>query len=95
MAPVRGQDAHRGPYPASCRPQAWAAASSVLVLQAALGLDADVPTGTLIVAPTFARHYGPLTVNGLQVNGEQLDVTVTTDGSVKLAAPEELTVTPG
>ncbi|MFD5840869.1 amylo-alpha-1,6-glucosidase [Streptomyces chartreusis] len=81
------------PYPASCRPQAWAAASSVLVLRAALGLDADVPAGTLTVAPTFARKYGPLTVNGLQITGDRLDVTLTADGSVNVSAPDGLSVT--
>ncbi|WP_307049710.1 amylo-alpha-1,6-glucosidase [Streptomyces achromogenes] len=84
------------PYPASCRPQAWAAASSVLVLRSALGLDADVPAGTLRVAPTFAAAYAPLTVTGLQVNGSRLDVTLTPDGSVNVTAPKGLQViTPG
>jgi hypothetical protein len=62
------------------------------VLQAALGLDADVPGGTVTVAPTFARTYGPLTVNGFQVNGNRLDVTVTADGSAQVTSPEELVV---
>ncbi|MDQ0836070.1 glycogen debranching enzyme [Streptomyces achromogenes] len=84
------------PYPASCRPQAWGAASSVLVLRSALGLDADVPAGTLTVAPTFAAAYAPLTVTGLQVNGSRLDVTLTPDGSVNVTAPKGLQViTPG
>ena len=80
------------PYPASCRPQAWAAASSVLVLRSALGLDAHVPAGTVTVAPAFASAYGPLTVTGLRVGGERLDVTVTADGEVDVTAPEGLTV---
>ncbi|MFI1331140.1 glycogen debranching N-terminal domain-containing protein [Streptomyces sp. NPDC020845] len=80
------------PYPASCRPQAWAAAASVQVLASALGLDADVPGGTVTVAPTFARAYGPLTVTGLQVGGGRLDVTLAADGSVSVTAPEGLTV---
>ncbi|MGW1006343.1 amylo-alpha-1,6-glucosidase [Streptomyces sp. NPDC002520] len=80
------------PYPASCRPQAWAATSAVLVLQAALGLSADVPGGTVTVNPAFAPQYGPLTVKGLQVGGEQLDVSVAADGSVNVTAPERLTV---
>ncbi|TQK45187.1 amylo-alpha-1,6-glucosidase [Streptomyces sp. SLBN-118] len=90
-----GSEAGTGPapYPASCRPQAWAAASSVLILQAALGLDADAPAGTVTVTPTFAHNYGPLTVTGLQVNGERLDVVVTADGSVQVTAPEALAVT--
>ncbi|MFP8960679.1 glycogen debranching N-terminal domain-containing protein [Streptomyces nanhaiensis] len=80
------------PYPASCRPQAWAAASSVLVLRAALGLDADVPGGTVTVAPAFASAFAPLTVTGLQVGGERLDVSVAADGSVEVTAPEGLNV---
>lgn len=80
------------PYPASCRPRAWAAASSVLVLQSALGLTAGVPAGT-IAAPTLARVYGPLTVNGLQVDGDRLAITVPADGTAQVTAPEGLTVT--
>ncbi|MFF3465058.1 amylo-alpha-1,6-glucosidase [Streptomyces sp. NPDC001984] len=80
------------PYPASCRPQAWAAASAVLVLRAALGLDADVPGGTITVAPGFARSYGPLTVTGLEVAGSRLDITLAADGTVHTVAPRGLTV---
>ncbi|WP_340558998.1 amylo-alpha-1,6-glucosidase [Streptomyces sp. GSL17-111] len=80
------------PYPASCRPQAWAATASVLVLRAALGLEADVPAGTLTVAPTFARNYGPLTVGGLRVGGDRLDVTVAADGAVQVTTPGTLAV---
>ncbi|MFH0243923.1 glycogen debranching N-terminal domain-containing protein [Streptomyces sp. HK10] len=80
------------PYPASCRPQAWAAASSVLVLRAALGLDADVPGGTVTVTPAFASSFTPLTVTGLQAGGERLDVSVAADGSVEVTAPEGLSV---
>ncbi|MDG9710828.1 amylo-alpha-1,6-glucosidase [Streptomyces sp. DH10] len=77
-------------YPASCRPQAWAATSAILVLQAALGLSADVPGGTVTVAPAFAATYAPLRVTGLQVGGDQLDVTVTADGTVNMTAPARL-----
>ncbi|MFJ8060946.1 glycogen debranching N-terminal domain-containing protein [Streptomyces sp. NPDC096142] len=83
------------PYPASCRPQAWAAAASVLVLQAALGLTADVPRGTVTVTPAFARDYAPLSVSGLQVDGRRLDVTVGADGRAEVSAPEGLAVTAG
>lgn len=80
------------PYPASCRPQAWAAAASVSVLQAALGLDADVPAGTVTVAPAFTTAYAPLTVTGLQVGQGELDITVAADGTVDVTAPDGLTV---
>ncbi|MFF4754390.1 amylo-alpha-1,6-glucosidase [Streptomyces sp. NPDC002514] len=83
------------PYPASCRPQAWAAASAVHVLRAGLGLEADVPGGTITVAPGFARAYGPLTVTGLEAGGERLDVTVAADGTVSTRAPKGLRVITG
>lgn len=56
------------PYPASCRPQAWSAASAGALTQALLGLDADVPAGTVTVRPPAVRIGGAgtrLHVNGL------------------------------
>ncbi|MFE4177421.1 glycogen debranching N-terminal domain-containing protein [Streptomyces sp. NPDC056909] len=85
-------DAWPSPYPASCRPQAWAAASSVLVLQSVLGLSADVPAGTLTVAPGFAEAYRPLTVRGLDVAGGRLDISVDADGTAHIEAPAGLEV---
>ncbi|MFE4832735.1 glycogen debranching N-terminal domain-containing protein [Streptomyces sp. NPDC056672] len=85
-------DAWPSPYPASCRPQAWAAASSVLVLQSVLGLSADVPGGTLTVAPGFAEAYRPLTVTGLDVAGGRLDISVDADGTAHIEAPAGLEV---
>ena len=70
-------------YPASCRPQAWAAAAPVAVLRAALGLEPDVPAGTVTVRPdpAFADWY-PLRVSGLRVAGAPLAVAVDADGTV-------------
>ncbi|MEV4973263.1 amylo-alpha-1,6-glucosidase [Streptomyces scopuliridis] len=85
-------DALPSPYPASCRPQAWAAASSVVVLQSALGLSADVPGGTLTVAPAFAEAYRPLKVEGLDVAGGRLDISVDADGTAHIEAPAGLEV---
>lgn len=39
------------PYPGSCSPQAWAAASVLLLLRANLGLDADVSGHRIFVRP--------------------------------------------
>ncbi|QNK81372.1 glycogen debranching N-terminal domain-containing protein [Nakamurella sp. PAMC28650] len=69
------------PYPASCRPQAWSAASAVVLLQTYLGLEADVPAGTVRISP--ADGIGALSVSGLQIAGSNLDVEVRADrGSV-------------
>ena len=68
------------PYPASCRPQAWSAASAVVLLQAMLGLAVDVPAGKVTVAP--APGTGALAVDGLRVAGADLDIAVDAAGRV-------------
>ncbi|MFJ7947752.1 glycogen debranching N-terminal domain-containing protein [Streptomyces sp. NPDC096354] len=85
-------DARPSPYPASCRPQAWAAASSVMILQSMLGLSADVPGGTLTVAPGIAEEYLPLKVEGLDIAGERLDISIDADGTAHIEAPNGLVV---
>ncbi|MGB7819468.1 MAG: glycogen debranching N-terminal domain-containing protein [Ornithinibacter sp.] len=81
------------PYPASCRPQAWAAASAGLVLTAALGLSADVPRGLVHLSPMREAPFGALTVEGLRVAGGALRVEVDAMGSVvDVEAPSGITV---
>ncbi len=80
-------------YPASCRPQAWAAAAPVTMLVAALGLRPDVPAGTLTVAPDPAfGSWFPLRVEGLRVAGRPLSVTVSADRRVEVETDAPLTV---
>ncbi len=74
------------PYPASCRPQAWSAASAVVVLTSCLGLAADVPQGVITLSPTST--VGGLSVAGLRVADGQLSVRTHADGSVvELSGP--------
>ena len=70
-------------YPASCRPQAWSAAAVLGLLQAALGLVADVPGGTLTVRPV-AEFVGwfPLRVDGLRIASARLSVSVDPGGHI-------------
>ncbi|MCM2580009.1 amylo-alpha-1,6-glucosidase [Streptomyces meridianus] len=72
------------PYPASCRPQAWAAASSVLVLQSILGLEADAPGNRLIVDPAMSSAYWPLRAEGLRLAGRDFRVAVDGDGAPRV-----------
>ncbi|SFA83059.1 glycogen debranching N-terminal domain-containing protein [Cellulomonas marina] len=72
------------PYPAACRPQAWSAASAVVVLSSALGLRPDVPGGTLTVAPVRPSPFGALGVEGLRLAGHPLDVRVTASGEARV-----------
>ena len=78
---ARGRVPRPVPYPASCRPQSWAAASAVAILSASLGLDPDVPGGTLTVRPTVARAIG---VRGLRLAGRDLEVDVDAVGGVRV-----------
>jgi glycogen debranching enzyme len=92
-----GTDARAGEpvlaYPPSCRPQAWSAGVPVALLQAALGICADVPGGVLRVRPNpeFAAWF-PLRVSGLRVAGRPLTVAVDAAGraSVETDAPLEI-----
>ncbi|WP_052489290.1 glycogen debranching N-terminal domain-containing protein [Streptomyces sp. 150FB] len=87
-----GQDADPAPYPAACRPQAWSAASAVLLLSAALGLEADVPGGTLSLSPLAAGSIGPLELTGLRAAGAPLAVRLDATGRAGVEAPDSLTV---
>ncbi|MEV7782681.1 glycogen debranching N-terminal domain-containing protein [Kitasatospora sp. NPDC088351] len=91
----RGQYARPVPYPASCRPQAWAAASSVLVLQALLGLEADAPNRRLRVRSHITPGYEALRVTGLTVAGLPIEVSTDHTGAIDLRAPEGFTTTTG
>ena len=82
------------PYPASCRPQAWAAASAVVMLQGMLGLEPDVPGGVVRLRPATA--VGALRVSGLRVGGAAFDVATDASGAVIAAtAADGLAVSVG
>jgi glycogen debranching enzyme len=76
------------PYPAACRPQAWAAAAAVSLLGSVLGLDPDVPGGTLTLRPAELPALGALSVTGLQLAGHPLEVALRSDGSIASVATE-------
>jgi glycogen debranching enzyme len=68
-------------YPSTCRPQAWAAASALAFVRAALGLTPDAANGTVEVRPSQAfASWFPLTVDGIEVAGRRLRVTVDAAG---------------
>ena len=69
------------PHPAACRPQAWAAAAAVSVLQATLGLTVDVPRGEVRVRPLPV--LGAIEVAGLQIAGQRVGVSVDRDGTAR------------
>jgi glycogen debranching enzyme len=70
------------PYPASCRPQAWAAASAGALVEVALGLSADAPNRSLAISPISPAPFGATTVRGLRVGDVDVSVSVNADGEV-------------
>ncbi len=80
-----GEEVAPLPYPASCRPQAWSAAAGIAIATAALDLQVDVPRGRVEIAPIpeFADWW-PLTITGLRIAGEPIDINVDVDGHLSV-----------
>ncbi|MGY4912816.1 amylo-alpha-1,6-glucosidase [Micromonospora aurantiaca (nom. illeg.)] len=64
------------PYPAACRPQAWSAAASVLLLQAGLGVYPDVPNGRVDLRPLAGPELGALSAADLRIAGTPVSAAV-------------------
>lgn len=81
------------PYPAACRPQAWSAASAVVLLSSVLGLEPNAPAGEVRVSPMAPSPVGHLSVAGLRVAGAELSISIGPDGSTgAVTAPAGIAV---
>jgi glycogen debranching enzyme len=69
-------DGHGFPvaYPTSSRPQAWAAASPLLLIRAWLGLEADLPNGILWLRPAVPSGIERIVLRGLRLGPWRFDV---------------------
>src|SRR5713226_7640697 len=69
--------AEEGPtvYPVACSPQAWAAASVFLLLQACLGISIDGNRKQVVLdAPYLPENITELWIKGLEVKGSRVDL---------------------
>ena len=84
---ARSRQPWPSPYPASCRPQAWAAAAAGALVQALLGLEVDVPAGTARMSPPHPAGDwgGRLHVGGLVAGEETFTAGVGADGAGHLS----------
>jgi glycogen debranching enzyme len=71
------------PYPTSCSPQAWAAASPVHLLRVLLRCDPWIPRGLLWIDPALPSAMSRLRVENLPLAGGRVSVAVV-DGQVQL-----------
>jgi len=67
------------PYPTACAPQAWAAATPLLLLRVLLGLEPDVPAGVVTVDPAVPAAMLPMKVDQLHLGDSTLELLVTPD----------------
>ena len=67
------------PYPTACSPQAWSAATPLLILRTLLRLDPRIPDGRVHLAPVVPGGLLPLAVSGVSLGGASLTVDVDVD----------------
>jgi glycogen debranching enzyme len=72
------------PFPTSCSPQAWAAASPVHLLRTLLRFDPWVPHGRAWLAPALPPGFPRLGVDNLPLNGARLSLDVEGDRILRL-----------
>lgn len=64
------------PYPASCSPQAWAAASPLLLVRSLLGLEPDLLVGQLRLRPRLPGRTGRIELRDVPLGDGRLSVIV-------------------
>ena len=67
-------------YPVSCSPQAWAAGSAFMLLQALLGLEADAFERVVRLRPVLPSWLGRVSFRKMRVAGSQVDFDVIREG---------------
>ncbi len=81
------------PYPAACRPQAWAAGVPLQLATMFLGVEPNVPAGRIDLDPRLPPGLDTLEVRGIEFPGGRLSVRVERDGGTQiLEAPDDLVV---
>ena len=62
------------PYPTSCSPQAWAAATPVHLLRTLLRFDPCLPCGRVWLAPAFPADLGRVSIDRFSLAGQKVSV---------------------
>ncbi|MEY2467668.1 MAG: hypothetical protein QOF21_366 [Actinomycetota bacterium] len=78
------------PYPTSCSPQAWAAATPLAFLRSILRLDPWVPHGQIWIAPRLLPGMTSLRVDNIALGGSRVTVVVDEKGVSVEGLPEGL-----
>lgn len=68
------------PYPVSCRPQAWAAGTGLMIVRSILGLEVDALANTLRLAPHLPPWLSWIEVQNLRVGERRVHFRATRAG---------------
>jgi glycogen debranching enzyme len=79
-------------YPASCSPQAWAAATPFLLLRSLLRFEPSVPTGELWLAPVPPPQFGDIHVRNVPFAGARVSLDVARERTTVSGLPDGLTL---
>lgn len=80
------------PYPTACRPQAWAAGVPLAIVTLCLGLQPDVPAGTVSLHPVLPRGLHRIEAYGILFPSGQLSITYDGDTTKVIETPHGLRV---
>jgi glycogen debranching enzyme len=88
----RGDFPEPVPYPTSCSPQAWAAATPVHLIRTLLRFDPRLPRNELWVDPVLPPAFMPLRVDGVALGDARINLVISTDGAVVEGVPSGVDV---
>ncbi|GER21845.1 amylo-alpha-1,6-glucosidase [Zafaria cholistanensis] len=78
------------PYPTSCSPQAWAAATPIHLMRVMLRLDPCLPTGELFLAPALPPEWGEVQVRNLPLGVSRVSLRASRDQAAVEGMPPEV-----
>jgi glycogen debranching enzyme len=86
----RGEYSHPVPYPTSCSPQAWAAASPVHLLRTLLRLDPWIPYKKTWLAPALPPGFGDLRIERFTLAGARVSLHASAGRARVSGWPEDI-----
>ena len=75
------------PYPTSCAPQAWAAATPFSLLRSLLGLEPDLPATGMDCEPALPARFLPFSIDQMHVGTESIRIEVDASGHAVVDVP--------
>ncbi len=71
-------------YPTSCSPQAWAAASPLLMLRTLLRFDPWIPFGRLWISPQLPSEISRLEIQGIPIAHQRLSISYSLEDGLQV-----------